>query len=42
MAAEHQMVPAAVLTAPLIAAIMLNELYSDIAVVNAVGNVFSP
>ena len=42
VAAEHQIVPAALLMALLIAAIMVNELYSDIAVAKAVGNVFSP
>jgi hypothetical protein len=42
VAAEHQTVPAALLIAPLIAEIMVNELYCDIAAANAVGNVFSP
>jgi hypothetical protein len=42
VAAEHQVVPAALLTAPVIAAIIVNELYCDIAEANAVGNVFSP
>jgi hypothetical protein len=42
VAAEHQVVPAALLTAPVIAAIIVNELYCDIAEANAVGNAFSP
>ena len=42
VAAEHHVVPAALLMAPAIAAIMVNELYCDIAAANAVGNVFNP